>query len=332
MVDAHTLAVTTRVRFPSPQLTSASVSLTVNLNGTLINAVTAPTSVVLDKRQFQATTDPNEFIATLHVDLHNYDGHGAAVPRFADNIRTIVTLEAQATTSDGRTCAGRSATRLEVPLPVVHVHGMATDWSDTYDRIPMRLFTALQRAHPSYTLDNPNYYRYVTLSFFLNALAQAILHSDTYTDNIQEMCPVYPWYSDVPLFTDTGRVLHPSKKNGYLANLNALGLDQRVHYYTIVSSSYHGTSTLQALWGSNPKLWIIQLTLPGMPDSFSETGYGDGCVPLRSQLASDTGWPQGPLRGQISNLLDAGSVFHTDYFNNATVNSSIEKAFWIAPD
>lgn len=72
------------------------------------------------------------------------------VPRFTDNQVFDVT----ATASEAGTVIGTATkTGAEIPLPVVHVHGILTDCT-TADRIPRKLFGALSKSHPTYNEDD----------------------------------------------------------------------------------------------------------------------------------------------------------------------------------
>ncbi|BDI34155.1 hypothetical protein CCAX7_62060 [Capsulimonas corticalis] len=157
---------------------------------------------------------------------------------------------------------------------------------------------------------------------FLASIRRCMLEGDD--ENAREMCPTFPWYSNYPL---GDRTIPSDYRNFFLEYLNAYGLDPGVYYYTIVASDgaaiphLHQT-TLDGLWGPK-ETFILQMGVPGLTGLASELGPGDGCVPLRSQLASDTNWPRGSGPGQLNNYDDVGSVYHTAYFNDARTNQDI---------
>lgn len=136
-------------------------------------------------------------------------------------------------------------------------------------------------------------------------------------DAIREMCPTYQWWSKFPTNDISQRQIPPSERNYFLENLNGLGLNPNVEYFDIVASGYHnlaiggfGDATLTGLWGYQPQ-WVSQ----ALGHSLSEEGPGDGCVPIRSQLAQDTNWPRGTGPGKWNVYDDVGNVFHMDYFD-----------------
>jgi hypothetical protein len=70
------------------------------------------------------------------------------VPRFTDNQIFDVT----ATATEAGAPSTITKTGNQIPLPVVHVHGIMTDCLP--DRVPHGLFNYLQGVHPSYTEDD----------------------------------------------------------------------------------------------------------------------------------------------------------------------------------
>ncbi len=155
---------------------------------------------------------------------------------------------------------------------------------------------------------------------------------------IQQMLPTYAWYGNTQADVMAGHVRIPAPRdvNPFLTNLNSLGLDARIRYYTIASSTgivpALGVYTATYLWQRN---WIIPPTGALWQGHFggpaTAYGGGDGIVPIQSQAASDQAWPIGTGPGKLNRFDDVFGVFHTDYFKTAHVNQDIELILWHAP-
>ena len=157
-------------------------------------------------------------------------------------------------------------------------------------------------------------------------------------DAIKEMCPTYPWWSKNFTNNISQRRIPPSERNYFLENLNGLGLNSNVEYFDIVASGYHnfalsvfGDATLTGLHGHQSG-WGSQAL--GHDITGSVEGPGDGCVPIRSQLAQDTNWPHGIGPGKWNVYDDVGNVFHSEYFDavgpdgKIKTNEDILKILW----
>ena len=133
MFDSHRLQVDVTAQFS--QIATTPKSITVN---TTINGV--PLQSILPLASATGTQKKSLFI--------DFDGL-VKVPRFIDNQVFDVTATA---TENGAVVSSATKTGNEIPLPVVHVHGILTDCLP--DRIPHGLFDYLKGVHPSYTEDD----------------------------------------------------------------------------------------------------------------------------------------------------------------------------------
>jgi len=136
----------------------------------------------------------------------------------------------------------------------------------------------------------------------------------------EQMLPTYGWWASSRTAAVQNQLQIPvSDGNLFLTQIN-LGLHVDVSYYAIVAS---GLQTPTKLWG---RFWLFGPT-PALDDP-EAYGPGDGIVPLRSQKASDEGWPLGAGPGKLDIFDDVGPVFHTAYFDQLQVQLDIETILW----
>jgi pimeloyl-ACP methyl ester carboxylesterase len=146
--------------------------------------------------------------------------------------------------------------------------------------------------------------------------------------NALDMLPTYPWDAKTQQDALNNIVSIPNGYgNSFLNSINN-SLDPNVSYYAIVASGY---STPTLLWGK----FFLAAVLEQFFGDAGVYGAGDGIVPLRSQTGVDIlQWPRGNGPGKLNlsrpdgTLRDAGQVFHTGYFNNASVNTDVEQIVW----
>jgi hypothetical protein len=131
MFDDHTLRVNVTGYFSQNTKTSKTLSVEATINGVFVTS-TAP----------MPSTAIGEQPLSILIDLKDSN-----VPRFDDNQKFTMT----ATINEAGN-SGSAKTDVEIPLPVVHVHGILTDCLP--DRTPHGAFDYLKRNHPSYAEDD----------------------------------------------------------------------------------------------------------------------------------------------------------------------------------
>jgi hypothetical protein len=135
MFDSHTVQVNITGHFSQDPTTAKALSVEATINGIPVSSIyPLSSSAVGDQPK------------SLFIDLSTAGPAGSAVPKFADNQTFTLT----ATINEGSQ-TNTSQTDAEIPLPVVHVHGILTDCLG--DRIPHKLFEYLKSAHPAYVED-----------------------------------------------------------------------------------------------------------------------------------------------------------------------------------
>src|ERR1019366_6585948 len=132
MLDSHTLRVDVTAQFSRNPTTSKQITVSTDIEGVPLESI-----LPLPSR------DTGQQAKWLFIDLAANN-----VPQFADNQVFNVT----ATATEGQQQLGTDSKTGEIPLPVVHIHGILTDCFG--DRIPHGLFQYLSSVHPSYVEDD----------------------------------------------------------------------------------------------------------------------------------------------------------------------------------
>jgi hypothetical protein len=132
MFDSHTLQVDVTAQFSQNASTPKSITVNTTINGVPLQSI------------YPLTFATGTQSKSLFID---FDGV-VKVPRFTDNQVFDVTATV---TENGAVVGTATKTGAEIPLPVVHVHGVITDC--TTNPFPTDLFTYLNLQHPSYTID-----------------------------------------------------------------------------------------------------------------------------------------------------------------------------------
>jgi probable HAF family extracellular repeat protein len=146
MFDSHTLRVDVSTQFSQNGAAQKTVSIATTPIGADANS---PNTIALSPSNCPdcSYTLPSgavgQFMNSFRIDLTKITG---GLPRFTDNQVFTVT----ATVTEGGAVVGTASKPAEIPLPVVHVHGVLSDCIG--DPFPTALFTFLQGQHP-YSID-----------------------------------------------------------------------------------------------------------------------------------------------------------------------------------
>lgn len=136
MFDSHTFRANVTGHFSQDPTTAKSLSVNTTINGIPVSSIYPLSSSAIGDQP-----------TSLFIDLRTAGPAGSEVPRFTDNQTFTLT----ATINEGNQ-TNTAQTDAEIPLPVVHVHGILTDCLG--DRIPHEMFDYLKSQHPTY-VDDP---------------------------------------------------------------------------------------------------------------------------------------------------------------------------------
>jgi pimeloyl-ACP methyl ester carboxylesterase len=257
MFDSHTLQVDVTAQFSQNAATSKSITVNTTINGVALQSILPLTSVTGTQSR------------SLFIDLA---ANNPQVPRFTDNQVFDVTATA---TENGAVVGTATKTGAEIPLPVVHVHGILTDCLG--DRIPHSLFSYLKSIHPAYVEDDgvsdgtannmltPATHPYPTLvSFDYQSMKESVrLTGAALAAFIQSQVLANTWAAKVDVVAHSmGGIITRSAIaiNGQGAYINRL---------ILVGSPSEG-STLAPIalsfWGPSAKLvgLLLQQMIPGL--------------------------------------------------------------------
>src|ERR1039458_6766688 len=134
MFDSHTLQVDVSTQFSQDASTPKSITVSTTINGVPLQSIYPLASATGTQKK------------SLFID---FDGV-VKVPRFTDNQVFDVTATV---TESGAVVGTATKAGAEIPLPVVHVHGISADCLGDPFASVADLFAHLQSQHPSYQPD-----------------------------------------------------------------------------------------------------------------------------------------------------------------------------------